>query len=88
MVLLGCANRDPARWKNPDAFDIFRLRKAHIGFGFGPHVCLGIHIARMEMSIWLNRLLSKLPEYEFAGDVEFGTDFTLRGVRGVPIKAA
>jgi cytochrome P450 len=88
MVLLGCANRDPARWNNPNSFDIFRLRKAHIGFGFGPHVCLGIHIARMEMSIWLNRLLEKLPEYEFAGDVEFGTDFTLRGVRGVPIKAA
>ncbi|HEX3785330.1 MAG TPA: cytochrome P450 [Pseudonocardiaceae bacterium] len=88
MVLLGCANRDPARWDNPHSFDIFRPRKAHIGFGFGPHICLGIHMARMEMRIWLNRLLDKLPEYEFAGDVEFGSNFTLRGLEGVPIKAA
>jgi cytochrome P450 len=88
VALLGCANRDPARWDNPHSFDIFRPRKAQIGFGFGPHICLGIHLARLEMSIWLNRLLDKLPEYEFAGDVEFGSDFTLRGLRGVPIKAA
>ncbi|MEC3976993.1 cytochrome P450 [Amycolatopsis sp. H20-H5] len=88
MALLGCANRDPARWDNPHSFNIFRPRKAHIGFGFGPHVCLGIHMARMEMRIWLNRLLDKLPEYEFAGDIEFGSNFTLRGLQGVPIKAA
>jgi hypothetical protein len=40
------------------------------------------------MRIWLNRLLDKLPEYEFAGDIEFGTNFTLRGLQGMPIKAA
>ncbi|QFU91043.1 Cytochrome P450-SU1 [Amycolatopsis sp. YIM 10] len=87
VALLGCANRDPARWNNPHSFDISRPRKAHLGFGFGPHICLGIHLARLEMSIWLNRLLDKLPEYEIAGDIEFGADFTLRGVRGVPVKA-
>ncbi|MFD7656228.1 cytochrome P450 [Actinosynnema sp. NPDC059797] len=88
MLLLGCANRDPARWGNPDSFDVFRPRKAHLGFGFGPHICLGVHLARLEMNIWLNRLLDELPEYEFAGEVEFGSDFTLRGLRGVPIAAA
>jgi cytochrome P450 len=88
MALLGCANRDSARWDNPDSFDIFRPRRAHIGFSFGPHICLGIHVARIEMRIWLNRLLDKLPEYEFAGDIEFGTNFTLRGLQGMPIKAA
>jgi cytochrome P450 len=88
MALLGCANRDSARWDNPDSFDIFRPRRAHIGFSFGPHICLGIHVARTEMRIWLNRLLDKLPEYEFAGDIEFSSNFTLRGVLGMPIKAA
>ena len=88
MSLLGCANRDSARWKNPDSFDIFRPRRANIGFSFGPHICLGIHVARAEMRIWLNRFLDKLPEYELAGDVEFSSNFTLRGVLGMPIKAA
>ncbi len=88
MALLGCANRDSARWDNPDSFDIFRPRRANIGFSFGPHICLGIHVARIEMRIWLNRLLDKLPEYEFAGDIEFGTNFTLRTLQGMPIKAA
>jgi cytochrome P450 len=88
MALPGCANRDSARWENPDSFDIFRPRRAHIGFSFGPHICLGIHVARIEMRIWLNRFLDKLPEYEFAGDIEFGTNFTLRGLQGMPIKAA
>ncbi|MFD2467784.1 cytochrome P450 [Amycolatopsis silviterrae] len=88
VSLLGCANRDPARWKDPHSFDISRPRKAHIGFGFGPHICLGIHLARLEMGVWLNRLLDKLPEYELAGEIKFGSDFTLRGVLGVPIAAA
>ncbi|MFD5458252.1 cytochrome P450 [Streptomyces olivaceus] len=88
VSLLGCANRDPARWDNPDSFDISRTRKAHLGFGFGPHICLGIHMARMEMRIWLNRLLDKLPDFEIAGEVDFGPDFTLRGLRGIQISAA
>ncbi|BCJ50500.1 cytochrome P450 [Actinoplanes sp. NBRC 14428] len=88
MNLLGCANRDPSRWEKPEAFDIFRPRRAHIGFSFGPHICLGIHVARVEMRIWLNRLLDKLPEWEFAGDIEFSNNFTLRGLQGMPIRAA
>lgn len=88
MNLIGCANRDSTRWDNPDSFDIFRPRRAHLGFSFGPHICLGIHVARIEMSIWLNRLLDKLPEWEFAGDIEFSNNFTLRGLQGMPIKAA
>ncbi|CCB72866.1 protein of unknown function [Streptantibioticus cattleyicolor NRRL 8057 = DSM 46488] len=36
----------------------------------------------------MNRLLDELPEYEIAGDIEFGPDFTLRGLRGIPVKAA
>lgn len=88
MALTGCANRDATRWDNPDSFDIFRPRRAHLGFSFGPHICLGIHVARVELSIWLNRLLDKLPDWEFAGDIEFGDNFTLRGLQGMPIKAA
>ena len=58
---LGSANRDPSRWEDPDRFDIFRPAKAHIAFATGPHLCLGIHLARMEMRAVLECLLDRLP---------------------------
>jgi cytochrome P450 len=60
-VSLGAANRDETRWKNPDEFDIFRDRKAHIAFGHGVHTCIGMHLARMETQVALNALLDRLP---------------------------
>lgn len=58
---LGSANRDPKRWERPDEFDPFRPMKPHLGFGFGPHTCLGMHVARMEMTHGINTVLAKLP---------------------------
>jgi cytochrome P450 len=60
-VNLGSANHDEARWVNPEDFDIFRERKPHIGFGHGAHVCLGMHLARLESSIIFNTLMDRLP---------------------------
>lgn len=61
-VNLGSANHDEARWIDPEHFDIFRERKPHIGFGHGAHVCLGMHLARLESGIIFNTLLDRLPE--------------------------
>ncbi len=58
---LAAANRDPSRWERPDDFDPFRPVKAHLGFGFGPHTCLGAHVARMEISYGVGALLDRLP---------------------------
>ena len=55
------ANRDPARWDDADEFDIFRAPRAHLAFGQGNHVCLGIHFARMELRVALELILDKLP---------------------------
>ena len=60
-VSLGAANRDPARYSDPDAFDIFRDPTQHISFGDGPHRCLGMHLARLETSVLLNAVLDRLP---------------------------
>ena len=60
-ISLGAANRDPARYSNPDAFDIYRTDKQHISFGDGAHKCLGIHLARLEMRVLLNAVLDRLP---------------------------
>jgi cytochrome P450 len=55
--MLGAANRDPRRYPEPDRFDIFRDPKQHISFGNGPHMCLGMHLARMETRIAIDALL-------------------------------
>jgi cytochrome P450 len=61
MVMLAAANRDETRYPDPDRFDIFRNDpRPHISFGHGPHVCLGLHLARIEMRVALNLLLDRL----------------------------
>jgi cytochrome P450 len=60
MPMLGAANRQDDRYAEPDRFDIFRSPRAHIGFGHGVHVCLGMHLARLEMRVALNLLFDRL----------------------------
>jgi cytochrome P450 len=55
------ANRDPARWDDPDTFDPFRTPRTHMAFGSGPHVCIGMHVARAEISTGVSALLDRLP---------------------------
>jgi cytochrome P450 len=64
---LGSANRDPARWTDPDRFDIGRPARSHLGFATGPHVCLGMHLARAEMTVALNAALDRLPGLRLDG---------------------
>ena len=60
-VVLASANRDPSFFENPDAFNIFRDRKhKHLAFATGPHVCIGQHLARVEMTRALEAILDRL----------------------------
>ena len=52
LCLEGMANRDPRRWNDPDRLDVLRARSPNMGFGFGRHTCLGIHLARLETQVW------------------------------------
>ena len=60
-AVIGSANRDPARYANPDDFDIGRKAKRHMAFAYGPHVCIGQHLARLELTRALNALLDRFP---------------------------
>ncbi|MDG2002503.1 MAG: cytochrome P450, partial [Novosphingobium sp.] len=65
---LGPANRDPARWDNPDAFDMHRPKLTNTAFGLGTHRCLGMNVANVEMSRGINALLDTFPNLRLDPD--------------------
>lgn len=67
VVALQSANRDESVYTRPDTLDLHRQEASHIGFGHGPHHCLGAQLARMELQVALGTLLGRLPGLRFAG---------------------
>ena len=67
-LALPACNRDPSLHRDPDKFDIFRKRSRHYGFSTGPHICLGQHLARLEMSQALNAILDRLTDIRIDPD--------------------
>lgn len=66
IAVLGSANRDPAQFTDPDALDLRREECRHVGFGRGPHYCLGAPLARLEAEIALRTLFQRLPNLRLA----------------------
>jgi cytochrome P450 len=60
-VNIGSANHDEKVWERPEEFDIFRPPRQHLAFAWGPHMCLGVHLARMETRVVLSQVLDRLP---------------------------
>lgn len=69
-LCFGAANRDPSRWEEPDTFDPSRRLQVHLGFGGGPHFCLGSHVARAEMQTAISALVDRLPDLRLDPDAE------------------
>lgn len=67
-VSIGDANRDESIYEDPDRFNIFRKKARHSSFGQGPHICIGQHLARVEMTVALNTLLDRLPNLRLDPD--------------------
>lgn len=63
-LLYGSANRDERKYPDPDRFDITRKPSDHLAFGRGEHVCVGMHLARLEMSTLLDRLADRVERFE------------------------
>jgi cytochrome P450 len=78
FVLNAAANRDPRRWCQAERFDLFREQKSHLGFGYGPHLCLGAPLARLEARVAIEKLLQVAPEYHLR-DIDFGRSLFIRG---------
>ena len=86
-VCTGAAGRDDRYYNEPDRFDIYRTPQPHLTFGFGPHVCLGMHLARLETRIAVDALLDRLPDLRLdpaAEDVHIH-GFTFRSPMALPV---
>jgi cytochrome P450 len=87
IVNMGSANHDEKVWDNPEEFDLFRAPKQHLAFAWGPHMCLGLHLARMETRVALNRVLDRLPGLRFDPDADapYITGMTFRAPNSLPV---
>jgi len=87
QVEMGSANRDPARWDDPDRFDIHRPMQPHMAFAHGPHTCLGMHLARMETKVALEAVLDRLPNVRLDPDAANPqiTGLAFRAPTGLPV---
>ena len=87
-VVLSAANRDPAAFPDPDRFDIDRGSRSHAAFGLGAHICIGQHLARLEMVTAMNALLDRLPKLR-ADDRHPAPEvsgFSLRGPQALHVR--
>jgi len=86
FLLAGGANRDPAVFEHPDAFDTTRANaREHISFGTGVHSCLGAALARMELHIGLQSLFEHFPQLALAGEPTFNNSIGLHGLKQLPV---
>jgi methyl-branched lipid omega-hydroxylase len=80
------ANRDPAHFRDPDAFDVRRSPNPHVGFGgAGPHFCLGAHLARREMTVMFRELLTRVPDIAATAPPQRLTSMFINGIKRLPV---
>jgi cytochrome P450 len=86
LCMLGAANRDPKRFKDPNQLDLKRLNNQHLAFGAGPHACIGGQLARLEGQIAILNLVQRFPEMRLAGPrPEWASTFGLRGLNDLRV---
>lgn len=88
ILLLGAANHDPARFENPDAFDMTRDSNEHVAFGEGVNFCLGVGVARCEAVKAIGGLLERFPKLRLAdpgAELVYKPTFFIRGIKSLPM---
>lgn len=80
------ANRDEDAFVDPFSFECFRTPNSHVGFGFGPHICLGQRLAKLEMEILFQELLPRVKKIELGGPIKrLQTNF-VGGITQMPVR--
>lgn len=88
LMVFGAANRDPEKFADPDRFDVTRDTRGHVGFGHGVHACLGMHLARLEMSCLFNALADRVERFEPAGPTANVLNATIHAYASAPVQVA
>ncbi|MBO0853432.1 MAG: cytochrome P450 [Nocardia sp.] len=86
LLSFGAANRDPHTFETPDEYRADRNPRSHIAFGYGPHMCLGAPLARMEAQAVLRELVQRVARISPAGPATWSTNSSLRGPTTLPIR--
>jgi cytochrome P450 len=86
VMYFGAANRDPTKFDRPDALDLSRDPNEHIAFGGGPHVCLGQHLARIEIDAILVEVLGRMHDLEIVAPPEWLASNFISGPKSLPVR--
>lgn len=84
LVLYASANRDERKWDQPDKFDVGRDGRDHLGFGFGAHICAGMHLARLEMTALMTAFARRVSRFD-VGEPVRAVNNVLRGFASLPV---
>ncbi|AJE45048.1 Cytochrome P450 [Celeribacter indicus] len=85
MLLYPSANRDESVFEAPEEFRIDRQPNRHVGFGYGPHLCLGQHFAKLELRMFFGQLLPRLREVSLDGEPQWLETNFVGGLKTLPI---
>jgi len=86
VMFYGAANRDPSHFDGPDRFDVARSPNDHVAFSAGgTHFCLGAHLARMEISVMVEQIVTRLRDIELAGEPQWSHSTFICGPSQIPI---
>jgi cytochrome P450 len=86
LLIYGSANRDERRFPDPDRFDIHRRSDGHLAFGRGVHLCVGIHLARLEAHALLDALADRVARFALTGAPRWTPNHTLHGLGTLPVR--
>lgn len=86
VVYHASANRDESVFAQPDQFDITRSPNDHVSFGYGPHFCLGAHLARMQMRAFVGEVVARLDGLALAGTAERLQSNFQNGIKHLPVR--
>ena len=86
LAIYASANRDERKYENPDKFDITRDVHDHVGFGHGVHMCMGMHLARLEMVSLLEALMERVGTFEVISEPTIAMNNTIRAYASLPVR--